>query len=79
MSYFSWLTIALLVATLIFYLIFASFIYYWHEKKTSLLILPLLSTFEFLLTGFLVICLIGLSLQFYPDIINTIKLLLINK
>ena len=72
MSYFFWLSIALLVATLIFYAIFAGFIYYWHEKKTTVVVVPLLFTFEFFAIGFLVICLIGLLLQYGPEAVKLI-------
>ncbi len=66
MSYFFWLSIALLVATLIYYLIFAGFIWYWHEKWTSVVMVPLLFTFEFFLFGFLIICLIAIVIQYGP-------------
>lgn len=70
MSYFFWLSIALLVATLIFYIVFATLIYYWHEKKTSIVIIPLIFTFDFLIIAFLVVCLASLALQFGPEILR---------
>ncbi|OGZ65351.1 MAG: hypothetical protein A3C50_03345 [Candidatus Staskawiczbacteria bacterium RIFCSPHIGHO2_02_FULL_43_16] len=73
MSYFFWLSIALLVSTLIFYAIFAGLIYYWHEKKTTVVVVPLLFTFEFFSIGFLVICLITLLIQSSPDILKLIS------
>ena len=72
MNYFFWLSIALLVSTLIYYAIFAGFIYYWHEKKTTVLIVPLLFTFEFFLIGFLVICLASLAITYAPNIYQLI-------
>ena len=67
-SVFFWLSIALLVATVIFYLIFLAFIYYYHEKRTTLLIVPLLYTFDVFITGFLVICLASLAVAYAPQL-----------
>jgi len=69
MSLFAWLSIALVAATVIFYLIFAGFIYYWHEKKTSVVVIPLIFTFQFFSIGFLVICIITLAFAFGPQVI----------
>ncbi|OGZ63928.1 MAG: hypothetical protein A3A98_03120 [Candidatus Staskawiczbacteria bacterium RIFCSPLOWO2_01_FULL_40_39] len=73
MSYFFWGTIFLLGATVIFYLVFLSLVYYWHERKTSFVIVPLLYTFEFFLIGFLVVSLISLVLQYLPDIVTLVR------
>lgn len=70
MSYFFWLSIGLLVATLIYYLIFAGFIWYWHEKKITVLVVPLLFTFEFFLFGFLIISLIAVVIQYAPEALS---------
>ena len=68
MSYFFLGFIVLSVLTVIFYIVFFSLIYYWHEKKATFVIVPLLYTFKFFLTGFLLISLISIFLQYLPDI-----------
>ena len=73
MSYFFWGTIILLGATVVFYLIFLSLVYYWHERKTTFVVVPLLYTFEFFLVGFLIISLVSLVLQYLPDIVTLIR------
>ncbi len=70
MSYFLWGTIILFVATVIFYIVFFSLIYYWRETKVSPLVVPLIFTFEFFLTGFLVVSIVSLILQYLPKIIE---------
>ena len=70
---FFWGTIALFIATIVFYIIFASLAYYWHEKKASFVVVPLMYTFEFFLTGFLIVSLTCLLLQYLPEIIAFIN------
>ncbi len=70
MDYFFWGTILLFVATVIYYIIFFSFIYYWHEKRATFLVVPLIYTFEFFLIGFLIISLTVILLQYMPDILE---------
>jgi len=53
-------SIILLIATVIFYIVFFSLSYYWHETKISFIIIPLLYTFQFLLVGFFIIVLLSL-------------------
>jgi len=72
MSYFFWGTIILFGATLIYYIVFASLVYYWHEKKTTVLIVPLIYTFDFFIIGFLVVSVVCLILQYYPEILKII-------
>ncbi len=66
-------TIILLVATAIFYIIFVSLAYYWHEKKISVVVIPLLYTFDFFIIGFLIVVLLVLVTQYLPGAINTIN------
>lgn len=68
MTYFLWGTIILFIATAIFYIGFFSLVYYWHEKKITLVVMPLLFTFEFFLIGFLVVAIASLVLQSIPQI-----------
>ena len=55
LSYFFWGMVILLVATAIFYIVFLSFIYYWRETRVNVVVVPLLFTFEFFITGFLLV------------------------
>ena len=66
-------TIGLLVLaamTAIFYIVLFSFIYYWHLKKISFVVVPMIFTFEFLLMGFLVVSIVSIIIQFVPGIIR---------
>ena len=67
MSYLFWGTIILLSATLIFYLVFFGLIYYWHLRKETLIVVPLIFTFEFFLTAFLVVSLGVILLNYFPS------------
>jgi len=70
MSYIFWGTIILLIATLIYYIVFLSLVYYWHEKKITYVIVPLLYTFEFFIVAFLIVALICIVLQYLPEMIQ---------
>ena len=70
MGYFFWLSIGLVIVTLGYYVVFASIIYYWHEKWATVVVVPLLYTFHFFVKAFLVTCLLALIIQFAPDIIS---------
>lgn len=72
MSYFFWGTIVLFTATLIYYIVFASLVYYWHEKKTTVLVVPLIYTFEFFISAFLVVSIVWIVLQYFPDVLKLI-------
>ncbi len=69
-SYFFWGMVILISLTALFYVVFVSLIYYWHEKNTTTVIVPLLYTFEFFTIGFLIISLISILLQYLPDILR---------
>jgi len=70
LSYFFWGSVILLTLTTIFYMVFASLVYYWHEKRATYVIVPLLYTFEFFITGFVIVALVSLTLQYLPDILK---------
>lgn len=61
----------LFAATLIFYLVFFSLVYYWHEKKTTFVVVPLIYTFEFFLIGFLIVSIISILLEYLPQAMGT--------
>ena len=70
MDLFTILFVYLSIATIVFFIVFFSFIYYWHLKKTSFVIVPALFTFDFFLIGFLVISIIYLVIKYAPMFIN---------
>ena len=70
MEIFSTLVILLLIATAIYYIVFFSLSYYWHEAKTSYVILPVIYSFEFFLIGFLAISIVSIILNFSPEILQ---------
>ena len=75
MAYLFFGLIILLAATLIYYLVFFGLVYYWHERKETVVIVPLIYTFEFFLIGFLVVGVVCLTLQHWQEIkllINTV-------
>jgi len=62
----------LFFATAIYYLIFFAFIYYWHTKTETYVIVPLIYTFWFFAVGFLLVCITSLSFEYAPEFINLI-------
>lgn len=72
MIYFFILLYILLALTAVFYIIFFSFIYYWHHKATSFVVVPFIFAFEFFLTGFLIISVLSLILQYLPELVKLI-------
>ncbi len=69
MDIFYTLLIVLFIATAIFYIVFFSLIYYWHLKKTSYVVVPLIFTFEFFITGFLIVAIITIIIKYLPQIL----------
>ena len=70
MDIFSTLLIVLFIATAIFYIVFFSLIYYWHEKKMSFVVVPVIFTFEFFLAGFLVVCILSIVISYSPFLLK---------
>ena len=68
MLYLFWGAVILFSATFIFYVVFFSLIYYWHLKRTTLIVVPLIFTFEFFIIAFLVISLVLIVLNYFPII-----------
>ncbi len=69
MVYFFWEFIVLAITTVVFYIIFFSLIYYWHEANVTFVIVPLIYAFEFFLLGFVIILLFSL-IRYLPDILT---------
>lgn len=68
MNYVFWGTIAVLGATAIYYIVFYSLLYYWHEKKTTFVVVPLLFTFEFFAIVFLLFALGMIMITYIPGL-----------
>lgn len=62
--------IILFIMTAIFYIVLFSFIFYWHLKKITFVIVPIIFTFEFFVMGFLVISIVSIIIQYLPDVIR---------
>jgi len=73
MDIFSILLIILFIATAVFYIVFFSFIYYWHLTRATYVVVPLIFTFEFFAAGFLVISIISIIANYLPQIIAILK------
>ncbi|OGZ63338.1 MAG: hypothetical protein A3C58_02515 [Candidatus Staskawiczbacteria bacterium RIFCSPHIGHO2_02_FULL_34_10] len=72
MSYFFWGFLTLFVSTVVFYIVFFVLSYYWHERRMSFIIVPLIYTFEFFIAGFLIVCLLLLLINYLPDILKLV-------
>ena len=70
MDVFSVGLITLFLSAIVFYIILFSFIYYWHLKKVSFVVIPMLFAFEFLLTGFLIVAIVSIIFNYLPDLIR---------
>jgi len=73
MTLFGVLIIVLFAATAVFYVAFFSLVYYWHEKKTTFVIVPALYTFEFFAVGFLIISIVSIIAKFLPQIFDLLN------
>ena len=56
----------LFISTAIFYVVLFSFIYYWHLKKTSYVIVPMIWTFEFFVIGFFIVAITSIIINYLP-------------
>lgn len=70
---FGLLLIILFAATIIFYIVFFSLSYYWHEKNTSFVVVPFIFTFDFFAIGFLIISLIYIVVKYLPSLLSVIN------
>ena len=62
--------ITLFAVSAVFYIVLFSFIFYWHLKKTSFVVLPLVFAFEFFVMGFFVISIVSIILNYLPELIR---------
>jgi len=73
MSYFFIGVNILFFVTLLFYIVFFSLVYYWHDKKTSFVIVPLIYTFNFFLIGFLILSIVLILVKYVPEILILLR------
>lgn len=66
--------VVLFASSAVFYIVIFSFIFYWHLKKVSFVVLPLVFAFEFFVMGFFVISLVSLILKYLPVLIRASSL-----
>ena len=69
-TYVFWATLTLFFLTALFYIVFISLVYYWHEKRINFIVIPMIYTFDVFIVAFFAIALLVLLLQFYPDLIK---------
>lgn len=60
----------LFVMTAIFYVVLFSFIFYWHLKKVTFVVVPMFFTFDFLIIGFFVVCLVSIIINYLPVLVR---------
>ena len=60
--------ITLIVCSLIFYAVLFSFIFYWHKRLASVVIVPSVFALEFFLRGFFVVSAVTIILHYLPTL-----------
>ena len=55
--------ITLFIMTAVFYIVIFSFIYYWHLKETSYVVLPLVFTFDFFIRAFAIVAIVSIFIN----------------
>jgi hypothetical protein len=58
--------IVLFAGTAVFYVVLFSFIFYWHLKKITFVVVPVIFAFEFFATGFFIVCIVSIILNYVP-------------
>jgi len=66
--------IVLFAATAIYYIVFFSFIFYWHLRKISFVIVPIIFAFDFFVIGFLIVAAISITIEYLPSLIRLLNL-----
>ncbi len=62
--------LTLFATTAVFYIVFFSFIFYWHLTKVTYIVVPMIFTFEFFVTGFFIVAIVSIILNYLPDLIR---------
>jgi hypothetical protein len=61
--------IVLFAMTAVFYVVFFSFMYYWHLKKITFVVVPIIFTFEYFAIGLLIVAIVSLILNYLPQVL----------
>ena len=56
--------------TVVFYIVIFSFFFYWHLKKISFIVVPIIFTFEFLIMGFFVVSIVSIIINYLPVVVR---------
>jgi hypothetical protein len=67
--FFTGLTV-LFVVSAIFYAVFFTFIYYWHLRKITFVVVPLIFAFEFFAIGFFIVAIVSIILDYVPILVK---------
>ena len=62
--------IVLFIVTAIFYIVFFSFIFYWHLTKVTFIVLPVIFAFEFFVMGFFSVSIVAIIINYLPILIR---------
>jgi len=62
--------IVLFTVTAIFYIVLFSFIFYWHLKRISYVVIPMIFAFEFFVMGFFVVSIVSIILNYVPVLVR---------
>jgi len=74
MDIFTFGLIILTCVAIVFYIVLFSFIFYWHLKKISFVIIPTIFTFEFFVIGFFIVSIVSIIINYLPVLVNTFNL-----
>ncbi len=72
MAIFSVGLIVLFAMSAIFYIVFFSFIYYWHLRKVTFVVVPVIFAFEYFAIGFLVVSIVSITLEYLPWLLGAV-------
>ena len=70
MEIFTTGVITLFACAVIFYAVFFTFIYYWHLKKITFVVVPMIFAFEFFITGFFMISIVAIIIDYLPVLVK---------
>ena len=66
--------LTLLAVTALFYIVFFGFIFYWHLKKATVVVVPAIFAFEVFIRGFLIVAAVSLLFKYIPYLVNYLNL-----
>jgi hypothetical protein len=62
--------IVLFVVSAIFYAVLFTFIYYWHLRRVTFVVVPMIFAFEFFAIGFLIVVIVSIILDYVPILVR---------